>query len=82
MTSFHNRSTVRIGTAVALNRNRSQIIGEAKLCRDFAQHPPVKLRAQAGEHRLDLGPVAEGRKIEPRRAHLYLGCRATIVGED
>ena len=82
MTSFHNRSIVHISTAVALNRIVTKITGEAKLCRVFAQHPPVKLGAQAGEHRLDLGPVAEGRKIEPRRAHLYLGCRATIVGED
>jgi hypothetical protein len=70
MTSFHNRSIVRIGTAVALNRNRSRDRREAKPCRDFAQHPPVKLRAQVGEHRLDLGPVAEGRKIEQRRVHL------------
>jgi hypothetical protein len=29
MTSFHNRSIVRISTAVALNRGLTEIMGEA-----------------------------------------------------
>ena len=45
----------------------AEIVGEPHLLGDLAQHPLVEVGAQPGHAGLDLGAVADRRKIEQRR---------------
>jgi hypothetical protein len=58
----------------------AEIIGKPHLLRDVVQHSLIKFGPHAGETRLDLAAVADGRKIEKRRFHPCLPrCTPTLT---
>ena len=60
----------------------AEIVSKPHLLRDVAQHSLVKLGPHAGEPRLDLAAIADGRKIEKRRFHACLRSRTPVLTPD